>query len=147
MLSIYRNPSHAIATRGSRRRRRGTALLELALVMPVLAALLLGVLDFGRLYAEQLTVTAAAREGARDAMHDTSDSNVRNVVVTELNGAVSIANPSSDIVITPGTVADRKAAGQVTVTVNYTHSFLFGLIRNGDLAMGVSATMPYPTTP
>ena len=143
MLSIRRKPLHTIASRGGRRARRGTALLELALVMPILAALLLGVLDFGRMYAEQLTVTAAAREGARDAMHDSSDSNVRTIVITELNGAVSIANPSTDITISPSTVAARTAAGQVTVTVNYTHSFLFGLIRNGNLALAASATMPY----
>lgn len=141
MLSIYRKPLHKIAPRGGRRARRGTALLELALVMPILAALLLGVLDFGRMYAEQLTVTAAAREGARAAMHDSNDTNVRNVVINELNGAVSIANPSSDITITAP--ATRISSGQVVVTVNYTHSFLFGLIRNGNLALAASATMPY----
>jgi Flp pilus assembly protein TadG len=138
MLSICRKSLHAIATRGGRRARRGTALLELALVMPILAALLLGVLDFGRMYAEQLAVTAAAREGARDAMHDSNPTSVRNVVINELNGAVSIANPSSDIAINWD-----PANNQVVVTVNYTHSFLFGLIRNGNLALAASATMPY----
>jgi Flp pilus assembly protein TadG len=141
MLSTDRKPFHQGTTRGRRRARRGTALLELALVMPILGALLLGVLDFGRIYAEQLTVTAAAREGARDAMHDSNDTNVRNVVINELNGAVSIANPASDITITP--MATRISSGQVVVTVNYTHSFLFGLIRNGNLALASSATMPY----
>ena len=141
MLSTNRKPLHEITTRGGRRARRGTALLELALVMPILAALLLGVLDFGRIYAEQLAVTAAAREGARAAMHDSNDTNVRNVVITELNGAVSIANSASDITITP--MATRISSGQVVVTVNYTHSFLFGLIRNGNLALASSATMPY----
>ena len=141
MLSTDRKPLHQSTTCGRRRARRGTALLELALVMPILAALLLGVLDFGRIYAEQLTVTAAAREGARAAMHDSNDTNVRNVVINELNGAVSIASPASDITITP--MATRISSGQVVVTVNYTHSFLFGLIRNGNLALASSATMPY----
>jgi len=141
MLSTNWKSLHHVTTRAGRRARRGTALLELALVMPILAALLLGVLDFGRIYAEQLTVTAAAREGARAAMHDSNDTNVRNVVINELNGAVSIASPASDITITP--MATRISSGQVVVTVNYTHSFLFGLIRNGNLALASSATMPY----
>jgi Flp pilus assembly protein TadG len=138
MLSTDRKPFHQGTTRGRRRARRGTALLELALVMPILGALLLGVLDFGRIYAEQLTVTAAAREGARAAKQDSNEGNVRNVVMNELNGAVSIANPSSDIAINWD-----PANNQVVVTVNYTHSFLFGLIRNGNLALASSATMPY----
>ena len=45
------------------RRARGSALLELALVMPILCLLLLGVFDLGRVYAEQVAVVAAAREG------------------------------------------------------------------------------------
>jgi hypothetical protein len=40
-------------------------------------------------------------------------------------------------------MATRISSGQVVVTVNYTHSFLFGLIRNGNLALASSATMPY----
>ncbi|HET7079159.1 MAG TPA: TadE family protein [Chloroflexia bacterium] len=141
MLSICRKPRHASAGRG-RRARRGTALLELALVMPILAALLLGVLDFGRMYAEQLAVTAAAREGARAAMHDTSDTNVRNVVTNELNGAV-VPNSSGSSCGNAICINRDTAGGQVVVTVNYTHSFLFGLIRNGNLALAASATMPY----
>jgi hypothetical protein len=74
-------------------------------------------------------------------MHDSNDTKVRNVVINELNGAVSIANPASDITITP--MGTRISSGQVVVTVNYTHSFLFGLIRNGNLALAASATMPY----
>jgi len=140
MLSTDRKPFHQGTTRGRRRARRGTALLELALVMPILAALLLGVLDFGRIYAEQLTVTAAAREGARAAMHS-DDTTARNVVISELNGAVT-PNSTGSLCGVPICV-DHTVPTQVKVTVNYTHSFLFGLIRNGDLALAASATMPY----
>ncbi|HEX6607472.1 MAG TPA: TadE/TadG family type IV pilus assembly protein [Chloroflexia bacterium] len=142
MLSTNWKPLHHVATSSGRRARQGTALLELALVMPILAALLLGVLDFGRMYAEQLAVTSAAREGARAAMHDTSDTNVRNVVTNELNGAV-VPNSSGSSCGNAICINRDTVNGQVVVTVNYTHSFLFGLIRNGDLALAASATMPY----
>lgn len=48
------------------------ALVEFALVMPVLLVLLIGALDFGRAVNAYVTVNAAAREGARHAALDPS---------------------------------------------------------------------------
>jgi Flp pilus assembly protein TadG len=47
------------------RHRRGQSLVETALVLPVLALLTFGLLDFGRAYYFQVAITNAAREGAR----------------------------------------------------------------------------------
>src|SRR5947209_1688940 len=45
--------------------QRGTALVELALVLPVLMLLLLGMLDFGKAYNGWIDQTHLANEGAR----------------------------------------------------------------------------------
>jgi hypothetical protein len=52
---------------GERRRRseRGAAAVEMALVLPVLLFLVFGIIDFGRMLNAQITLTEAAREGAR----------------------------------------------------------------------------------
>ena len=50
--------------------RRGQSLVETALVLPVLAFLTFGLLDFGRAYYFQVAVTNAAREGSRTAILD-----------------------------------------------------------------------------
>ena len=50
------------------RRRRGQSLVETAMVLPVLAFLTFGLLDFGRAYYFQVAITNAAREGARTAI-------------------------------------------------------------------------------
>jgi len=50
------------------RHRRGQSLVETALVLPVLAFLTFGLLDFGRAYYFQVAITNAAREGARTAI-------------------------------------------------------------------------------
>jgi hypothetical protein len=47
---------------------RGQALVEFALVLPILLILLLGVLDFGRAIAAYNSVSNAARSGARVAI-------------------------------------------------------------------------------
>lgn len=50
-----------------RRTDRGSAAVELALVLPLLLLLVFGVIDFGRMLNTQITLTEAAREGARAA--------------------------------------------------------------------------------
>ena len=54
----------------SRRRRRsdsGAELIELAIVLPILLIVVAGIVDFGRAFYYQVTLTNAAREGARAA--------------------------------------------------------------------------------
>lgn len=46
-------------------RDTGAAAVEFALVLPILALVICGIIDFGRAYNAQLTLTHAAREGAR----------------------------------------------------------------------------------
>lgn len=50
------------------RSRHGQSLVEMAMVLPLLALLTFGLLDFGRAYYFQVSITNAAREGARVAI-------------------------------------------------------------------------------
>ena len=52
----------------SRRGRLGQSLVEMAMVLPLLTFLTFGLVDFGRAYYFQVSVTNAAREGARTAI-------------------------------------------------------------------------------
>lgn len=49
----------------ARRGQRGQSLVEFALVMPVLLILVLGIMEFGFAITDQVSVTNAARDGAR----------------------------------------------------------------------------------
>ena len=49
-------------------RRRGAALVEFAVVSPLLFVLILGLIEFGRLMMVQQVLTNGAREGARNAV-------------------------------------------------------------------------------
>lgn len=46
-------------------RESGAAAVELALVLPILLMLVFGIVDFGRAYNAKISLTQAAREGAR----------------------------------------------------------------------------------
>lgn len=49
---------------------RGQSLVEFALILPLLLVLLLGVADFGRVFADGITVEAAARDAAEAAAQE-----------------------------------------------------------------------------
>ena len=51
-----------------RRNEAGQAMVEMALVLPILLILIGGIVDFGWLFYNQLSLTNAAREGARYAV-------------------------------------------------------------------------------
>jgi Flp pilus assembly protein TadG len=96
---------------------RGQALVELALILPVLVLLAMGTLDLGRAFGAYLSMANAAREGAMYASLHPSDANlaadVTSVVLAELNGAVP-ATPS--VTITPSAVPlPRGSSVRVTV--------------------------------
>lgn len=54
-----------VATRSEPGRERGQAVIELALTLPLLLLIVLGVFDFGLMFQKYEVVTNAAREGAR----------------------------------------------------------------------------------
>jgi Flp pilus assembly protein TadG len=57
------------AARGRRGRRdRGASIVEFAIIMPLLFALVLGIIDFGNTYNDWISVRQGAREGARQAV-------------------------------------------------------------------------------
>src|SRR5260370_20680101 len=61
-----RGKSHCRVSRSS----SGSQLLEFALVVPLLLAMVIGILDFGQAYNLKQKLTNAAREGARFAIEE-----------------------------------------------------------------------------
>ena len=64
--------------------RKGQALVEFAMVLPLLLALVTGIVDVGFLYHHQLLLTDAAREGARLGSLGQPSSDVRATVRSRL---------------------------------------------------------------
>ena len=54
----------------SKENQRGSSAVEFAIILPLLLTLLLGIIEFGYLFNQQISLTQAAREGAREyAIH------------------------------------------------------------------------------
>jgi Flp pilus assembly protein TadG len=112
----------------SRTSERGAAAVEFAIVVPVLVTLLLGIMEFSRVYNAQSEVSAAAREGVRvlavTGNQVTARSAAKNVAVS-LNPALQDSNISFGSPC-PSTVS-AGTSPQATITITYSLSTLTGI--------------------
>lgn len=122
---------------------RGAAAVEMALVMPLLFLMIMGIIDFGRIFNGEIQLSQAAREGARIAALGTPGSFSVSDVTTRTQAALS--NPAFqgnagvaiqvNVVDVAGTTQTANAVcatsdsasnyGQVTVSIPY-KKILFG---------------------
>jgi Flp pilus assembly protein TadG len=72
-----------------RRRERGTSVVEMAIVLPLLLTLVFAIGEFGLMYTQWQTLTNAAREGARTGVVFRGTNCVPGTVETEIETAVS----------------------------------------------------------
>ena len=106
-----------------RKRDRGAAVVEFALVVPVLLVLVLGIAEFGRAYNIQTTLSGAAREGVRVMALDNTSSAVSAARSKAKAAAPSLDLADSQINVSPG-AAPCASGTQVTVTISYPMTFL-----------------------
>jgi Flp pilus assembly protein TadG len=99
-------------------RERGAVAVEFALLAPVLIMLLLGIMEFGRAYNAQITLSSAARESVRVMAIGNNPTAARTAAK---NAAVGLqpALTDSNITINPTTCT---TGAQMTITITYTLS-------------------------
>src|SRR5688572_19560794 len=116
---------------------RGAAMVEFALVLPVLVLLLFGIIEFTRAYNAKTTMTHAAREGARTlALRGT---------VAEATDRVRATAPSlnqSNLTITTVPASGVCTPGQtVTVVVSYQMQYSIPMFRDGTWSLQETGVM------
>jgi len=144
--------------------RGGSATVEFALVLPLLLALMFGIIEFGLLFKDQLTIQQCAREGARTA----AVGKMRSEVNDRVTSSATTLNPSGltyDVMFRTydngvwspyATLGDRlddsgqndaPTGAQVRVRTNYVHPFSTGSLfssligRPGATSMTLHAEM------
>jgi len=98
---------------------QGSAVVEFAIVLPLLVMFLLGIVEFSLAYNRQQALHAAAREGGRVAALETS---TQSDITAAVDGALTgtTFDSSRVISISPSTAQPclNNQGGTVTVTVN-----------------------------
>ena len=137
-----------------KRRERGAALIEMALTLPLLLLLSIGIFEFGRAFQHWQVLTNATREGARVAtLPGVTDDAVTSRVRTYLEAGSLTGFASNLVMITrDGEISiGATTASASTVTVNYPFEFIVlqpiarmvvgGSDVGAPITMTVSATM------
>jgi len=125
----------------------GQALVEVAIALPILLALLVGIFEFARAYNIQQVITNAAREGAREGVVE--DASVETLAETRATLRLADANISGATVTATCTGAcDTGESLTVAITVLYTFVFIGPILSlfssgvdPGTINLTTSATM------
>ena len=120
-----------VRTPGSSRRRvgeQGASAVEFALVLPVLVTIVGAIIDFGFIFAQQITFNTAARDAARSAV-------VKDFSGSRLTCAQIATRARAGATTTAGAVGANPTQVAVTVTGN-----------GGSCSLAAGSTSPSGTT-
>ncbi len=110
-------------------RNHGQSMVEFALILPVFVLVFAGIFDLGRAFYASITITNAAREGARYGTLNPKDQpGMRQAAIQEAqNSGITITN-SNVSVTCPSFIAssgcDRGQPLRVTITYLYNQMIL-----------------------
>lgn len=105
----------------------GQSLAELAIILPLLLILLLGVFDIGNGFSTYITLSNAAREGSRWLTTHPADKDGAIARIYAEAGGVGLGQDTVAVTLTPD--KDSYASGEVvTVFVTHDYPLMFGAL-------------------
>jgi len=131
--------------RSGRRGERGQALAEFALILPLFLVIVFGIVDFGMAFHSYITITNAAREGARLGVVQASSQQISDKVYATSD----LSDESTNMTVTV-TNAQGAPGGSVVVKVDYEYDLItpvggllgfFGGSLGPSIAMSSTADM------
>ena len=118
----------------SLRSEDGQAAAEMALVLPILAAILLAIAQFGVLFNNYITLTDATRTGARKAAVSRFSGDQGTAAVAAVRSAASNLTPANlDVSVTSTNWNVPGSDVTVTATYPYDLNILGWVIQSGTL--------------
>lgn len=108
------------------RNKKGQALVEFAIILPVIMLLLMGMLEFGMMLNTYLELENASREGARTGIVGSTDTDILNRIITISPG---LDSKKLTVNITPD-VSQRTSGATLTVEVTYSYQMTVPIISN-----------------
>lgn len=119
-----------------RRGEQGAAVVEFALVLPILMMFIFGIVEFGRGYNARIELTAAVREGARTAAlgGDADAVKAKTIAAAGLGGGIRF-DPEPILCTGPSPPNDA------TVTVKYTFDYDIPFLGTRDAELKAKGVM------
>ncbi|MDP4008599.1 MAG: pilus assembly protein [Candidatus Peregrinibacteria bacterium] len=119
--------------------KRGQALVEFAVIFPLIIILLFGIYEIGIALSAQQTITYAAREGARVGALTNENSQIEGAIqaATEF---IDESNSRITIQIIPESEATRNRGDELTIRIEYTMPLLILNIISNDITLTSQAT-------
>jgi Flp pilus assembly pilin Flp len=136
------------ARRGRTASDRGAAAVEFALLLPLLVLILFGIIDFGRALNAQITITQAAREGARALSFGQADYQTRALqAAIGLSGVTVTEEPDTvhGVMGCPAGSAQNGDDAVVQVTYKFTFLTPIGSIFGPTKVLTATGVMPCET--
>jgi Flp pilus assembly protein TadG len=128
--------------------RRGSAVVEFAVVAPVFFLFIFGMIEYGRMVMVQQILTNAAREGARVGILDNSTQSDVDTAVDRYLTAANINGSTTTVTPNPPSSATSGNPVTVTVSVGFNQvSWLPSPFFLGGKTLSYTATMRRETNP
>jgi Flp pilus assembly protein TadG len=104
------------------RRRRGTTLVEAAIVLPLLLLVIFGLIEYGSMFLRLQQVANVARQAARRAATpDATPGEVTGLITTMMTSA-GLGGSEYVATVSPADPGDAERGGQVSVKIEITYS-------------------------
>lgn len=120
-----------------KKNEKGQSLVEFALVLPILLLLVLGMLEYGWMLNAKISVTGAAREGARasSVLGEDNISQAYTIASAAANKYMGIGT------LDAGDVTVTVSSDSVTVSISHEKEPLIGLYIKEAMPIASSVTM------
>ena len=103
------------------RSKKAQSMVEMAIMLPVLLLLLIGIMDFGRILGGYMIIHELARDGVRAGVVGSTKSEI----ITQIkDNAVLLTVVDSDITVTPSSDGSRNVGDPLIVSIKHDFEIL-----------------------
>jgi Flp pilus assembly protein TadG len=106
--------------------QKGQALVEFAVILPLLLLLIMGIIEFGMMLNSYLTVRNVSREGARAGIVGSTNAEIENTIIST---SPNLEESKLTINITPAE-GSRKSGDTLTVQLTYKYELIVPIISS-----------------
>jgi len=115
-----------VVTIKSLKNQKGQALVEFAIILPIIMLLIMGIFQFGMMLNAYITIENASREGARAGIIGSSDAGIETLIIST---SPSLEPERLTVTITPNEIS-RISGGTLTVKVTYNYELTVPIISS-----------------